>query len=149
MNRREFLTTSGKTVCACAVGTGSLFFSNCSNPTEPSSPIDTTGIELDFNLTDDKFIPLQADGGSVVTTPNEVDSSGLLFFRSGETVKAFTRRCTHQGGLMNSFSGGSASCALHGAQFNTNGQHTSGPGEGSLKSYETLLDGNILRVFGG
>ena len=41
-------------------------------------------------------------------------------------------------------------CAFgHGAQFNSNGQHISGPGSGSLKSYETLLDGNTLTVYGG
>ena len=32
MNRRDFLATTSKAACACALGAGSLFLSNCSNP---------------------------------------------------------------------------------------------------------------------
>ena len=88
---------------------------------------------------------LQNDGGSVATGSNDIDSAGLLLLRSGDNVKAFTRRCTHQGHPVNSFS--DTGCTVrnqHGAEFNTNGQHISGPGGGSLKSYDTLLDGNTL-----
>ena len=93
---------------------------------------------------------LQNDGGSVVTSSNDIDPSGLLLLRSGDNVKAFTRRCTHQGHPVNSFSNtGLAVCNQHGAEFNTNGQHISGPGGGSLKSYDTLLEGSILTVYGG
>ena len=150
MNRRDFLRTSSKVACACALGAGSFLTKSCSNPNEPSTPIDSTGIELDFNLTTDEFIALQIDGGSVATGSNEIDSAGLLLLRSGDNIKAFTRRCTHQGVQVNAFYNGVALCANgHGAQFNTNGQHISGPGSGSLKSYDTLLDGNVLTVFGG
>ena len=150
MNRRDFLTNSTKAACSCALGVGSLFIKSCSNPNEPSTPIDSTGIELDFNLTTDEFIALQIDGGSVATGSNEIDSAGLLLLRSGDNIKAFTRRCTHQGIQLNAFSNGVSVCAYgHGAQFNANGNHISGPGGGSLKSYETLLDGNVLTVFGG
>ena len=144
MNRRDFLKNSTKVACACALGTGSFLINSCSNPN------DSTGIELDFDLTADEFIPLQIDGGSVATGINEIDSSGLLLLRSGESVKAFTRRCTHQGVQLNAFSNGVSVCAYgHGAQFDSNGQHISGPGEGALKSYETQLDGNTLTVYGG
>ena len=147
MNRREFLTTSGKAACACALGAGSLFVTHCSSPTDP---VDSTGIELDFDLTSNDFVALQNDGGSVVTSSNDIDPSGLLLLRSGDNVKAFTRRCTHQGHPVNSFSNtGLAVCNQHGAEFDTNGQHISGPGGGSLKSYDTLLEGSILTVYGG
>ena len=150
MNRRDFLKTSSKVACACALGTGSFLINSCSNPNEPSTPIDSTGVELDFDLTTDQFIQLQVDGGSVATGINEIDSAGLLLLRSGDNIKAFTRRCTHQGVQLNAFSNGISVCAFgHGAQFNANGNHISGPGDGSLKSYETLLDGNILTVYGG
>ena len=150
MNRRDFLTNSTKAACACALGVGSLFINSCSNPNESSTPIDSTGLELDFDLTTDEFIALQIDEGSVATGSNEIDSAGLLLLRSDNIVKAFTRRCTHQGVQLNAFSNGVSVCAYgHGAQFNANGQHISGPGNGSLKSYETLLDGNVLTVFGG
>lgn len=150
MNRRDFLTTSSKVACACALGAGSLFINSCSNPNESTTPIDSTGVELDFDLTTDEFVPLQIDGGSVATGVNEIDSAGLLLLRSGDNIKAFTRRCTHQGVQLNAFSDGVSVCAYgHGAQFNSNGQHISGPGDGSLKSYDTLLDENILTVYGG
>ena len=150
MNRRDFLTNSTKAACACALGVGSLFIKSCSNPNEPSTPIDSTGIELDFNLTTDEFVPLQIDEGSVATGSNEIDSAGLLLLRSGDNIRAFTRRCTHQGIQLNAFSNGVSVCAFgHGAQFNANGNHISGPGGGSLKSYETLLNENVLTVFGG
>ena len=150
MNRRDFLKTSSKVACACALGTGSLLINSCSNPNEPSTPIDSTGVELDFDLTADQFIPLQIDGGSVATGINDIDSAGLLLLRSSNNVKAFTRRCTHQGVQLNAFSDDVSVCAYgHGAQFNSNGQHISGPGDGSLKSYDTLLDENILTVYGG
>ena len=150
MNRRDFLRTSSKVACACALGAGSFLTKSCSSPNEPSTPIDSTGIELDFNLTTDEFIALQIDGGSVATGSNEIDSAGLLLLRSGDNIKAFTRRCTHQGVQLNAFSDGVSVCAYgHGAQFNSNGQHISGPGDGSLKSYDTLLDENILTVYGG
>ena len=150
MNRRDFLTTSSKVACACALGAGSFLVSSCSNPNESTTPIDSTGVELDFNLTTDQFIALQIDGGSVATGSNEIDSAGLLLLRSADNIKAFTRRCTHQGVQLNAFSNGVSVCAYgHGAQFNSNGQHISGPGDGSLKSYDTLLDENILTVYGG
>ena len=150
MNRRDFLTNSTKAACACALGVGSLFINSCSYPNESSSPIDSTGLELDFDLTTDEFIALQIDEGSVATGSNEIDSAGLLLLRSDNIVKAFTRRCTHQGVQLNAFSNGVSVCAYgHGAQFNANGQHIFGPGGGSLKSYETLLDENILTVYGG
>ena len=150
MNRRDFLTTSSKVACACALGAGSLLVNSCSNPNESTTPIDSTGVELDFNLTTDQFIALQIDGGSVATGSNEIDSAGLLLLRSGDNIKAFTRRCTHQGVQLNAFSNGVSVCAFgHGAQFNSNGQHISGPGGGSLKSFDTLLDENILTVYGG
>lgn len=147
MNRREFLTTSGKAACACALGAGSLFVTHCSSPTDP---VDSTGIELDFDLTSNDFVALQNDGGSVVTSSNDIDPLGLLLLRSGDDVKAFTRNCTHASYQIDSFSiDGIAICSGHGAQFNTNGQHISGPGGGSLKSYDTLLEGSILTVYGG
>ncbi len=150
MNRRDFLTSSSKAVCVCALGAGSFLINSCSNPNEHSIPVDSTGAELDFDLTTDKFISLQIDGGSVAIGSNEIDSAGLLLLRSGNNVKAFTRRCTHQGVQLNAFSNGVSVCAYgHGAQFNSNGQHISGPGSGSLKSYDTLLEENILTVYGG
>tara|TARA_Y100001970_G_scaffold44778_1_gene56003 strand:- start:272 stop:724 length:453 start_codon:yes stop_codon:yes gene_type:complete len=150
MNRREFIANSSKFACACALGSAPLLLNKCTNPTASSNDEDTTGAELSFDLTLQQFSALQENGGSVVTSANIIDSSGLILYRSNQEIKAFTRRCTHQGVSLNPFSGGISICANgHGAQFNTNGQHVSGPGGGSLKSYETEFTENILIVYGG
>ncbi len=150
MNRREFISKTSKVACACAIGSATLILNKCANPTASSNDEDTTGAELSFDLTLQQFSALQENGGSVVTSANIIDSSGLILYRSNQEIKAFTRRCTHQGVSLNPFSGGIAICANgHGAQFNTNGQHVSGPGGGSLKSYETEFTENILIVYGG
>ena len=95
-------------------------------------------------------MPLQNDGGSVVTDENEIDASGLLLLRTGANIKAFTRSCTHQGTQLNAFLNGISVCAFgHGAQFNSNGEAISAPATESLKSYDTELNGVMLTVFGG
>ena len=108
MNRRDFLSTSSKAACACALGVGSLLITHCSSPSDSYVPADSSGIELDFDLTSNEFVALQNDGGSVATDSNDIDSAGLLLLRSGDNVKAFTRRCTHQGVQLNAFSDGVA-----------------------------------------
>jgi len=150
MNRRHFLSTSSKVACVCALGTISGIISSCSGPTEPTPQGDTTGIELEFDLANEAFVALQVEGGSIVTDGNEIDSSGLLLLRTGETVKAFTRRCTHQGVQLVAFSDGISVCSYgHGAQFDSNGLAVSGPATEPLKTYDTDLNGNILTIFGG
>ena len=149
MNRRDFLSTSSKAACACALGTASVLLSHCSAPTDPSTPIDSTGVELEFDLLDSNFAPLQVDGGSVTTGANEIDLLGLLLLRSGDEIKAFTKSCTHEGGPLNAFSNGIARCNWHQAEFNSNGEAISAPATGSLKSYDTELNGDLLTVFGG
>ena len=147
MKRRDFIELSGKVFCACSLVSTGFTLSGCS---DDNVIADTTGLELTFDLDEEDFQSLKNDGGSVVTSSNDIDSDGLLLLRSDENIKAFTRRCTHQGIQLNAFSNGVSICAYgHGAQFNSNGQHISGPGQGSLKSYDTKLDGNILTVYGG
>ena len=50
MNRRDFLSTSSKAACACALGAGSLLITHCSSPSDSYVPADSSGIELDFDL---------------------------------------------------------------------------------------------------
>ena len=80
------------------------------------------------------------------------DHVGFVIGGKGATVKKISRDCKCLIKIQdpNPFSGGISICANgHGAQFNTNGQHVSGPGGGSLKSYETEFTENILIVYGG
>ena len=148
MNRREFIEITGKAVCACSLGTTSLLINSCSeqNPLSPN----TEGIELTFDLNDEFLQILKTEGGSVVTSGNELDSMGLLLYREGDIIKAFSNRCTHASYDLRPFDdSGLSTCIGHGAQFNTDGKAVTGPATRSLKSFDTLLNENELTVFGG
>ena len=149
MNRRDFLNTSTKIACACALGATSGVITSCSSVTS-SEPEDTTGVSLEFDLASNDYSPLQSEGGSVVTGSNEIDSNGLLLLREANTIKAFTNNCTHSGYDLLAFSNGTSICSSnHGGRFNTDGQAISQPASGTLKSYSTSLLDTILTVYGG
>jgi len=148
MNRREFISISSKVTCACVLGATSAGLNSCTSTTS-SELEDTTGVEMEFDLSSSEYVVLKQDGGSIVTEGNEIDSNGLLLLNTNDEIKAFTRRCTHQGIQLNAFSNGLSTCTNgHGAQFDTNGVVVSGPAIDSLKMYDTDLDGNTLTVFG-
>ena len=153
MNRRDFLNTSTKIACACALGSTSGLITSCSSSSitiTSSEPEDTTGVSLEFDLASNDYLPLQSEGGSVVTGSNEIDSNGLLLLREENTIGAFTNNCTHSGYDLLPFSNGTSICSSgHGGRFNTDGQAISHPASGTLKSYSTSLSDNILTVYGG
>jgi len=148
MKRREFIEITGKAICACSLGTTSLLINSCSEQNLVSP--NTEGIELTFDLNEESFQILKIEGGSIITPGNELDSMGLLLLREGNSIKAFTNRCTHASYDLRPFDdAGISTCIGHGAQFNTNGEAVTGPATRSLKSFETLLNENELTVFGG
>ena len=151
MNRRDFLNTSTKIASACALGATSGLITSCSSSSitiTSSEPEDTTGVSLEFDLASNDYLPLQSEGGSVVTGSNEIDSNGLLLLREKNTT--FTNNCTHSGYDLLAFSNGTSICSSnHGGRFNTDGQAISQPASGTLKSYSTSLSDNILTVYGG
>ena len=83
MNRRDFLNTSTKIACACALGATSGLVTSCSSITSSESE-DTTGISLEFDLASNDYLPLQSEGGSVTTGSNEIDSNGLFLLREAD-----------------------------------------------------------------
>ena len=149
MNRRDFLNTSTKIACACALGATSGLISSCASITNSELEA-TTGVSLEFDLASNENLALQSEGGSVITGSNEIDSNGLLLLREANTIKAFTNNCTHSGYDLLPFSNGVSICSSgHGGRFNTDGQGISQPASGTLKSYSTSLSDNILTVYGG
>ena len=150
INRREFIKLSGKAACACSMIGTSVLLTNCGEP-NPVSPIDTTGESENFNLNEDPYTVLKTVGGSTVTNGNNIDNKGILLYRESESnIIAYTRNCTHAGYELLSFENGKSYCSSgHGGEFNLEGEAVSPPATGSLKGYETELNGNILKVFGG
>jgi len=75
MNRRDFLSTSSKAACACALGAGSLLITHCSSPSDSYVPADSSGIELDFDLTRD-FSYSNIYGHAMFSVSNLLDTVG-------------------------------------------------------------------------
>ena len=147
MKRREFLETSTKVLCACVAGSGIGLLQSCSNNVATSPDQDGESEELIIDLLSDGFTALLEQGGSVVTDGNIIDSQGLLLYRSGNEVRAFRNNCTHSGWDLRPFVNGVSVCVSgHGGRFNTNGTAISSPASGTLRQYDTILDGNSLTI---
>ena len=148
MKRREFLGTSTKVLCACLAGSGIGFLQSCSNNVATSPDIDGESEELIIDLLSDGFTALLEQGGSVVTDGNIIDSQGLLLYRIENEVRAFRNNCTHSGWDLRPFVNGVSVCfSGHGGRFDTNGKAIASPASGTLRQYDTLLDGNLLTIF--
>ena len=148
MERREFIDITTKTICACSLGVTGILLKGCSD--NGNGPIDSSGLEVIFDLNEEGFQDLKVNGGSVVTPSNELDSKGLLLYRDNEIINAYANRCTHASYDLTPFNdSGLSFCTGHGAQFNTNGVPITGPATRNLKEFETLLEGDVLTVFGG
>ena len=84
----------------------------------------------------------------MVTDGNIIDSQGLLLYRTGSEVRAFRNNCTHSGWDLRPFVNGVSVCVSgHGGRFNTNGTAIASPASGTLRRYDTVLDGNSLTIY--
>ena len=148
MKRREFLERSSKIICACAAGSGLALIQSCTNNVATSPETNEDSEELIIDLLTDGFTPLLEEGGSVVTNSNIIDPQGLLLYRTGNEVRAFRNNCTHSGWDLRPFVNGVSVCISgHGGRFDTNGKAIASPASGTLRKYDTLLDGNSLTIF--
>ena len=143
--RREF-------VSKLMVGSGTVLIgvdlisivSGCSvsSPTAPSGPA-----ELVLNLDDNAYNTLETVGGTLALAGNSIDGTGLLLYRQSDIqVKAYSRRCTHQGCTIGPFVGGRSTCPCHGSVFNLSGTPVSGPAQNALQQYSTSLSANSLTI---
>ena len=148
MKRRDFLETSTKILCACATGSGLALVQGCTSNVATSPDPNEESEELIIDLLSDGFTALLEQGGSVVTDGNIIDSQGLLLYRTGNEVRAFRNNCTHSGWDLRPFVNGVSVCVSgHGGRFNTNGTAIASPASGTLRQYNTVLDGNSLTIY--
>ncbi len=54
-------------------------------------------------------------------------------------------KCTHQGAVLKLY-GDTLQCAAHGSEFNSSGQVTIGPATTNLRSFETKVDQQTVRI---
>lgn len=142
MDRKEFLAQMGMTSAAIFLG---ACLGGCSkdddagggNTTNPPVSVDFT---LDLTLAANAA--LNTNGGFVYS--NNVIVARTL---TGSFI-AVSQVCTHEGGRVEFQAANNRFfCPNHGATFSTTGAVTNGPANRALKSYNTSLSGNNLRVF--
>ena len=144
-NRRDFLKTACKPIVLATLGipiieacssdeeqpemnTNTLDNNNTTQSNSPS--------ELEINLDDDRFKDLKQIGGWVNFTSENI----LLVRISDDEIRVFDNACPHQGARNRwSFDGSNFTCSNHGNSY-------AASCSGSLKCYETTLDGNILTI---
>ena len=68
-----------------------------------------------------------------------------IFRQSDDIFNAFLMKCTHQGAVLKLY-GDTLQCAAHGSEFNSNGQVTIGPATTNLRSFETKVDQQTVRI---
>ena len=154
MKRRDFVKSSGTILCSCITGIGFSSLISCednsydSYETDQDSNSGDTSISVDINLPE--HLTLSEINGTSFLSANVIDSKGLLLVRSSNsTIKAFSRRCTHSSYQIVPYnSNGIANCSSsHGGSFDLNGNVVNMPPMSSLRSYETSLENNILKIF--
>ena len=150
ISRKEFINKIIKGISVLTLGTLSVsYFNACSeetNPVEPSQNNNNSNT-LTIDISKPEYKVLNNTGGTVAIAGNAFDSNGLLIIRASQnSVKAFSRTCTHQGCTVSNFQNGISTCPCHGSQFNTSGNAVRGPATQSLKSYTASLSGSIITI---
>ena len=105
----------------------------------------TTAAAKDFtlDLSQSAFSKLKTPGNYVVEQDVVIACTG-----SG-TYAAVTVICSHEGQKQVSYQSASNDfrCSAHGAVFDVQGKGKSGPSSAGLRTYNTSLSGNSLRIF--
>ena len=95
------------------------------------------------------YITLQTLGSGIMLASNiTFDDRGIIVLRtSGNSVKALSRRCTHQGQTVNiDAANNNLLCPSHDSVFDFNGNVISGPASSSLAQYSASINGNIITI---
>jgi len=147
MRRRDFCAHTWRLV---SIGTLGSFAGACSsNPMSPSSapalavltpPV--VGGTITLNV--DASSPLQAVGSAVL-----LQTSGgnvLVAHTAQSSFNAMTAVCTHEGCIVNGYTGAAFVCPCHGSQYNTNGTVVQGPAVAALARYNTQFTNGVLTI---
>lgn len=140
MNRSEFLKTIGAGAAFALTATclGGCAAENV-NP-DPSQG--ANGVDLTLDLDDPANANLLRDGGYVV-----VNNSVVVARTTNGDYVAATRTCSHEPRRAIRLRNNQWYCGEHGARFSLTGQGLNSNGRNGLRTYQTQLEGNILRVF--
>ena len=137
MERKDFLSLLG--MGASSLVLGCLAGCAKSQGTSAAAP---TNVDFTLDLTQPANAQLKSNGGFIY-------NSGIIIARTmtGQYI-AVQQTCTHQNYSV-SYIGASHEfyCNAHGGTYGENGQVLAGPPPASLASYNTSLNGNLLRIY--
>ena len=95
------------------------------------------------------YTTLQSAGSGIMLASDiTFDDRGIIVLRTGtNSVKALSRRCTHQGQTVNiDAANNNLLCPSHDSVFDFNGNVISGPASSSLAQYSASINGNIITI---
>lgn len=137
MDRKKFLQVFG-------MGAAAVACNYCLGGCNPNNGVVDAPTNVDFtlDLTNPSYEPLTRIGGYIY-------NGGVIVARiANGSYVALSQKCTHAGGTVQyNLSSDIIHCPVHGASFSTSGSVLGGPAGSSLKTYNTTLTGNLLRVF--
>ncbi|HEY8688305.1 MAG TPA: Rieske 2Fe-2S domain-containing protein [Chitinophagaceae bacterium] len=137
MERKDFLSMLGMGTTGLVLGC----LSGCSKGQGVSSSA-PTNVDFTLDLTQAPNAALKNNGGFIY-------NSGLIIARTlaGQYI-AVSQTCTHQNYSVGYIAASHEFyCSAHGGTYAENGQVFGGPPPRSLTSYNTSLNGNMLRIY--
>ena len=142
MNRKEFFQKLGLSTGAIMAVYCMGGVTGCSSSDDSVTP-DTGDVDFTLDLSTSANESLNQVGGFVVT--NQVVVARV----TDSTFAAVTQVCSHQGQRQVTYDASNEEfhCTAHGARYDTQGDGLNANGSRGLTTYQTTLDGNMLRVF--
>ena len=89
---------------------------------------------------------LASTGGFIVTENAATNAYVIVINLGGNTYRAFSSVCTHEGCIVSGFSGNVITCNCHGSQFNTTGQVVVGPAPRALAQFTATFNAGANAV---
>lgn len=134
MDRKKFLSA------IAVISTGAMVSSllDACSTTVPA-PVD---VDFTIDINDPDFSALKNVGGFAY------NEGIIIVHNAAGNFDAFSQACTHSGCTVNYDSGLQRfPCPCHGSVYSNSGNVINGPAVNPLKSYQTELNGDMLRVF--
>ncbi len=133
MNRKEFLSKLG-------IGAAFVLTSTClGSCTKDNAALDNIDFTLDLDAPANTS--LLQNGGYIV------QSSVVVAKNNNGAYVAATQICSHDDLVEVTFKNNEFYCTAHGARFDQQGNGLNSNGSKGIRTYQTELSGNILRVF--
>ena len=121
--------------------TAPVLFNSCSDDMEDIQNEEQNNNSATLNLTDGAYAALGTVGGYVY-------KDNMIVIRlTDSNYIALSKICTHQGcDVSYSHSKNELPCPCHGSRFDTSGQVLQGPASTSLKKYQVVKEGDLLKI---